>query len=81
MTHEAKKALAGQLPTVGRSMCVEISLKTSEVMCHLCKSPTEVVGVVEVLKSPERVKGPVGLQEESPTHSLRVCLHDAKALL
>lgn len=31
MTHEAKKALAGQLPSVGRSMCVEISLKTSEV--------------------------------------------------
>ncbi|KAK3509994.1 hypothetical protein QTP70_024343, partial [Hemibagrus guttatus] len=30
VTHEAKKALAGQLPTVGRSMCVEISLKTSE---------------------------------------------------
>lgn len=31
MTHEAKKALAGQLPSIGRSMCVEISLKTSEV--------------------------------------------------
>uniref|UniRef100_A0A2K6N571 Autophagy-related protein 13 n=3 Tax=Boreoeutheria TaxID=1437010 RepID=A0A2K6N571_RHIBE len=31
VTHEAKKALAGQLPAVGRSMCVEISLKTSEV--------------------------------------------------
>lgn len=31
MTHEAKKALAGQLPGIGRSMCVEISLKTSEV--------------------------------------------------
>ncbi|XP_053472812.1 autophagy-related protein 13 isoform X6 [Ictalurus furcatus] len=30
VTHEAKKALAGQLPSVGRSMCVEISLKTSE---------------------------------------------------
>lgn len=30
VTHEAKKALSGQLPTVGRSMCVEISLKTSE---------------------------------------------------
>ncbi|NP_001092013.1 autophagy-related protein 13 [Pan troglodytes] len=30
ITHEAKKALAGQLPAVGRSMCVEISLKTSE---------------------------------------------------
>ncbi|XP_054642038.1 autophagy-related protein 13 isoform X2 [Dunckerocampus dactyliophorus] len=30
VTHEAKKALAGQLPGVGRSMCVEISLKTSE---------------------------------------------------
>ncbi|CAH2325937.1 autophagy-related 13 isoform X4 [Pelobates cultripes] len=30
VTHEAKKALCGQLPTVGRSMCVEISLKTSE---------------------------------------------------
>ncbi|XP_017663621.1 PREDICTED: autophagy-related protein 13 isoform X5 [Lepidothrix coronata] len=30
VTHEAKKALAGQLPAVGRSMCVEISLKTSE---------------------------------------------------
>lgn len=31
VTHEAKKALAGQLPGIGRSMCVEISLKTSEV--------------------------------------------------
>uniref|UniRef100_A0A8C6ZBN2 Autophagy-related protein 13 n=1 Tax=Nothoprocta perdicaria TaxID=30464 RepID=A0A8C6ZBN2_NOTPE len=31
VTHEAKKALAGQLPAVGRSMCVEISLKTSEM--------------------------------------------------
>uniref|UniRef100_A0A8C5QQW1 Autophagy-related protein 13 n=1 Tax=Leptobrachium leishanense TaxID=445787 RepID=A0A8C5QQW1_9ANUR len=30
VTHEAKKALCGQLPSVGRSMCVEISLKTSE---------------------------------------------------
>ncbi|XP_004714362.1 autophagy-related protein 13-like [Echinops telfairi] len=30
VTHEAKKALAGQLPAVRRSMCVEISLKTSE---------------------------------------------------
>ncbi|XP_069714077.1 autophagy-related protein 13 isoform X6 [Phaenicophaeus curvirostris] len=30
VTHEAKKALAGQLPAVGQSMCVEISLKTSE---------------------------------------------------
>ncbi|KAJ7344683.1 hypothetical protein JRQ81_000633 [Phrynocephalus forsythii] len=30
VTHEAKKALAGQLPAVGRSMCVEISLKTAE---------------------------------------------------
>ncbi|XP_036590299.1 autophagy-related protein 13-like [Trichosurus vulpecula] len=30
VTQEAKKALAGQLPAVGRSMCVEISLKTSE---------------------------------------------------
>lgn len=30
VTHEAKKALSGQLPAVGRSMCVEISLKTSE---------------------------------------------------
>ncbi|XP_069479312.1 autophagy-related protein 13 isoform X2 [Ambystoma mexicanum] len=30
VTHESKKALAGQLPAVGRSMCVEISLKTSE---------------------------------------------------
>ncbi|XP_036849926.1 autophagy-related protein 13 isoform X12 [Manis javanica] len=30
VTHEAKKALAGQLPALGRSMCVEISLKTSE---------------------------------------------------
>ncbi|XP_062404535.1 autophagy-related protein 13 isoform X2 [Sardina pilchardus] len=30
VTHEAKKALAGQLPSIGRSMCVEISLKTSE---------------------------------------------------
>uniref|UniRef100_A0A8P4KU20 Autophagy-related protein 13 n=1 Tax=Dicentrarchus labrax TaxID=13489 RepID=A0A8P4KU20_DICLA len=30
VTHEAKKALAGQLPGIGRSMCVEISLKTSE---------------------------------------------------
>ncbi|XP_051994759.1 autophagy-related protein 13 isoform X1 [Xyrauchen texanus] len=30
VTHEAKKALAGQLPGLGRSMCVEISLKTSE---------------------------------------------------
>ncbi|XP_061660903.1 autophagy-related protein 13 isoform X2 [Syngnathoides biaculeatus] len=30
VTHEAKKALAGHLPAVGRSMCVEISLKTSE---------------------------------------------------
>ncbi|XP_016894358.1 autophagy-related protein 13 [Cynoglossus semilaevis] len=30
VTHEAKKALAGQLPGMGRSMCVEISLKTSE---------------------------------------------------
>uniref|UniRef100_A0A8B9GXW6 Autophagy-related protein 13 n=1 Tax=Astyanax mexicanus TaxID=7994 RepID=A0A8B9GXW6_ASTMX len=34
VTHEAKKALAGQLPSIGRSMCVEISLKTSEVMCE-----------------------------------------------
>lgn len=31
VSHEAKKALAGQLPGIGRSMCVEISLKTSEV--------------------------------------------------
>ncbi|XP_072278127.1 autophagy-related protein 13 isoform X6 [Pyxicephalus adspersus] len=30
VTQEAKKALSGQLPSVGRSMCVEISLKTSE---------------------------------------------------
>ncbi|KAM3836093.1 autophagy-related protein 13 [Diretmus argenteus] len=30
VTHEAKKTLSGQLPGVGRSMCVEISLKTSE---------------------------------------------------
>ncbi|XP_069595294.1 autophagy-related protein 13 isoform X14 [Ranitomeya imitator] len=30
VTQEAKKALSGQLPAVGRSMCVEISLKTSE---------------------------------------------------
>ncbi|XP_055456614.1 autophagy-related protein 13 isoform X3 [Psammomys obesus] len=30
VTHEAKKSLSGQLPAVGRSMCVEISLKTSE---------------------------------------------------
>uniref|UniRef100_A0A673XLM1 Autophagy-related protein 13 n=1 Tax=Salmo trutta TaxID=8032 RepID=A0A673XLM1_SALTR len=30
VTHESKKALAGQLPGIGRSMCVEISLKTSE---------------------------------------------------
>ncbi|XP_056157012.1 autophagy-related protein 13 isoform X2 [Lampris incognitus] len=30
VTHEAKKALAGQLPGIGRAMCVEISLKTSE---------------------------------------------------
>ncbi|XP_053719062.1 autophagy-related protein 13 isoform X4 [Synchiropus splendidus] len=30
VSHEAKKALAGQLPSIGRSMCVEISLKTSE---------------------------------------------------
>lgn len=30
VTHEAKKALAGQLPGIDRSMCVEISLKTSE---------------------------------------------------
>lgn len=30
VTHEAKKALAGQLPAIGRPMCVEISLKTSE---------------------------------------------------
>ncbi|CAL8309279.1 unnamed protein product [Merluccius merluccius] len=30
VSHEAKKALAGQLPGLGRSMCVEISLKTSE---------------------------------------------------
>ncbi|KAM9835773.1 autophagy-related protein 13 isoform 2-T2 [Aulostomus maculatus] len=30
VTHEAKKALAGQLPGIGRSMCVEISLKTAE---------------------------------------------------
>ncbi|KAM8722777.1 autophagy-related protein 13 isoform 2-T3 [Acanthopagrus schlegelii] len=30
VTHEAKRALAGQLPGIGRSMCVEISLKTSE---------------------------------------------------
>uniref|UniRef100_A0A8C9VQ79 Autophagy-related protein 13 n=1 Tax=Scleropages formosus TaxID=113540 RepID=A0A8C9VQ79_SCLFO len=30
VTHEAKKVLAGQLPTIGKSMCVEISLKTSE---------------------------------------------------
>lgn len=35
VTHEAKKALAGQLPSVGRSMCVEISLKTSEVNVHV----------------------------------------------
>lgn len=35
VTHEAKKALAGQLPAVGRSMCVEISLKTSEVRTEL----------------------------------------------
>lgn len=34
VTHEAKKALAGQLPGIGRSMCVEISLKTSEVNLH-----------------------------------------------
>lgn len=32
VTHEAKKALSGQLPGIGRSMCVEISLKTSEVL-------------------------------------------------
>ena len=31
VSHEAKKALSGQLPGIGRSMCVEISLKTSEV--------------------------------------------------
>ncbi|CAL8290863.1 unnamed protein product [Lota lota] len=30
VSHEAKKALSGQLPGIGRSMCVEISLKTSE---------------------------------------------------
>ncbi|KAL4642122.1 autophagy-related protein 13-like [Arapaima gigas] len=30
VTHEAKRVLAGQLPAIGRSMCVEISLKTSE---------------------------------------------------
>uniref|UniRef100_A0A8C7WDC6 Autophagy-related protein 13 n=1 Tax=Oncorhynchus mykiss TaxID=8022 RepID=A0A8C7WDC6_ONCMY len=30
VTHESKKALAGQLPGIERSMCVEISLKTSE---------------------------------------------------
>ncbi|XP_039610626.1 autophagy-related protein 13 isoform X3 [Polypterus senegalus] len=30
VTHEAKKALSGQLPGIGRSMCVEVSLKTSE---------------------------------------------------
>ncbi|KAM9328615.1 LOW QUALITY PROTEIN: autophagy-related protein 13 [Pholidichthys leucotaenia] len=30
VTLEAKKALAGQVPGIGRSMCVEISLKTSE---------------------------------------------------
>ncbi|KAM9827975.1 autophagy-related protein 13 isoform 6-T6 [Syngnathus typhle] len=30
VTHEAKKILAGQLPGIGHSMCVEISLKTSE---------------------------------------------------
>nr|XP_043908770.1 autophagy-related protein 13 isoform X2 [Solea senegalensis] len=30
VTLEAKKALGGQLPGIGRSMCVEISLKTSE---------------------------------------------------
>ncbi|XP_006642731.2 autophagy-related protein 13 isoform X1 [Lepisosteus oculatus] len=30
VTHEAKRALGGQLPGIGRSMCVEISLKTSE---------------------------------------------------
>uniref|UniRef100_A0A3B5AEE5 Autophagy-related protein 13 n=1 Tax=Stegastes partitus TaxID=144197 RepID=A0A3B5AEE5_9TELE len=30
VTHEAKKALAGQLPGIGRSMCVEISLKTCD---------------------------------------------------
>nr|KAF6378979.1 hypothetical protein mMyoMyo1_009849 [Myotis myotis] len=30
VTHKAKKALAGQLPAVGRPMCTGISLKTSE---------------------------------------------------
>lgn len=39
VTHEAKKALAGQLPAVGRSMCVEISLKTSEVRTESKQKP------------------------------------------
>ena len=39
VTHEAKKALAGQLPGIGRSMCVEISLKTSEVNLPLTAPP------------------------------------------
>lgn len=39
VTHEAKKALAGQLPAVGRSMCVEISLKTSEVRTESKQMP------------------------------------------
>lgn len=44
VTHEAKKALAGQLPAVGRSMCVEISLKTSEVRNELKQMPFFFVG-------------------------------------
>lgn len=39
VTHEAKKALAGQLPGIGRSMCVEISLKTSEVGTQIFPAP------------------------------------------
>ncbi|ELK16080.1 Autophagy-related protein 13 [Pteropus alecto] len=46
VTHEAKKALAGQLPAVGRSMCVEISLKTSEENADsfyvLCRCDKEI---------------------------------------
>ncbi|MEQ2157459.1 autophagy protein 13, partial [Goodea atripinnis] len=42
VTHEAKKALAGQLPGIGRSMCVEISLKTSEVGLIGCDKDIKV---------------------------------------
>uniref|UniRef100_A0A667WME9 Autophagy-related protein 13 n=1 Tax=Myripristis murdjan TaxID=586833 RepID=A0A667WME9_9TELE len=46
VTHEAKKALAGQLPGIGRSMCVEISLKTSELanvcVCLSCRCDKDI---------------------------------------